>query len=230
MNTKARTNKKGLVLRIFSLILFLPALSVFLWFGWMKLSKTDHAVIRGREDLMISDGKVRCMINLPEGVLTVKRPMNGAVNARSAIQAQVDFQKPLRLGDCDGPLPNWNLQLEAQTSLIGTDGDPHSIQRQPLTGRTAFSYHWKFTPEKELGTYPAHIWLRLVVLNGLMEVERWNLFYYEFPFANRSFFGIPTDLVLIFAGVLTLIGGLVFWLSFLINRKDGPETKGSDFS
>lgn len=179
---------------------------------------------------MLTDGKIQCALSLPEGVLTVKRPMNGAVNARSELQAKVNLQSPLLLRDCSGPLPNWNLQLEAQTTFVGTDNDAHSIQRQPLAGRTELSYLWKFTPEEEVKPYSAHIWLRLVVLDGVMEIDRWNLFYHEFPFANLSFFGVSADLALTLAGVLAVVGGLVFWISCLTDRRGKSETNHSDFA
>lgn len=211
-----RTLSAGEIILLIVMILFL--LSGFLIFGWYGLTylpvKQTSDIHAGK--LKINAGMQQCTLEIPEGTLMIRHPSHTAVGSNYKFDAVVKLESPFRFIDCTGGIPNWNINLEAQTTLAGADVKPFAAIRQPAFDREDFTFNWKFTPEEPISQYQSHFWLRVIVTEQNQTIENWNLLVRDFPMENAALFGQPTILWLIGGGFCLLFG---FLLSILLFQK-----------
>ena len=203
-------------------LFLLASLLVFGWYGSTFLHVRQTSEIHAR-DLVISSGDQSCTLSIPAGKLRISRPTQAVIGANSKLDARVELDEPLRFINCTG-MPNWNILLEAQTSLIGANVKPNASIRQPVFDRLEFSYNWVFTPEEAVETYQSHLWLRAVVTEKDKTIENWNILIREFPMKNTALFGQPAIIWLFGAGFSLLLGSL---LLVLLLQKRGQD-RGQD--
>lgn len=225
---KSKT-KRGLsaaewLLLILTVSFLLPAVLIGGWYGFMRLTTRQESRILPR-DLRIASGDSQCTLVIPGGTLTIRRPLRTIVGTRYQLSADVALDEPLRFTDCEGKLPNWNINLEAQTTLVSAIVEPHAFIRQPAFDRDRIRFHWTFVPEEPVSTYRSHLWLRVIVLEAEKVVENWDLLVRDFPMSNTFLFGQPLVLWLIIAGASSLIG-ILFLILFIQKRHSNNRNAG----
>lgn len=226
MSTKphyVRAKGSVLILRVCALICLIPAVIIFIWYAWTRLSGSDtSAILPGQ--LRISDVQSSCMLNIPDGTLIIQHPLQPALGSESSLLADIKFDEPLSFSDCSGAIPNWNLQVESQVELIGAEIAPGSVIRQPLSGVSELHFNWDFDFPYILETGTSHLWLRILVLDGSQTVERWSLLVREFPMRSVAFFGLAAAPVLLIAAVLGVIGILLLILARIKRSRNKPAS------
>ena len=222
-------NKKEAPLSSGDLLLLIPAavlllfgILVFAWYGATFIPVRQDSQILPRE-VEISSGGISCTLDIPAGTLSLTHPSRAALGGSYKTEAGISLERPLRFINCSG-LPNWDLSLEAQTTLVASDVKPYASILQPAFDRDKFTFRWTFTPEEPVPTYQSHFWLRAIVTEHDQPVERWNLLVRDFPLENVAIFGQPTVLWLICAGASLLIAAL---LLILLGQKRTKRSKAS---
>ena len=205
------------------ILLFLPGVLIFGWYGLTHIPVRQTSEIMPRE-LDIPFGEEQCTLDIPAGTISISRPRQAAVGSVYHVDTEVRLEHPLRFIRCSGGLPNWNLALEAQTTLVGSNVQPFAAIRQPAFDREKFSFHWTFTPEEAVPDYQSHLWLRVIVSEQDQTVENWNLLVRDFPMRNVMPFGQPVLLWLI-AGGFSLLTGILLLILFLQKRKKRSPSK-----
>ncbi len=219
MNTKPRTNKTAVFFKIISVVLLIPALTAFGWFGVTRIRTTETSHILPGE-LKIEKGEESCLISIPSGELSITYPKRTMLGSSSPLDVETVFSEPIRVTEQTPGAEKWLAHLEIQTSVAGGSLTPSVAQTQPFFDRTDLKYHWDFTPETELMPYKAQLWLHVIVTDGIDTVERWNLLVREFPTGIQSYFGQKADVILLGAGVCALIGALCAILGFQKPRRE----------
>lgn len=223
MKPKPQKNKTGHPLTTGEILLLVPVILFllfpaifFAWYGTTFIPVTQTSEIHSRE-LEIRQGGSQCTLDIPAGKLTIKRPQRAALGSNYQVEARVQLERPLRFVSCTGTIPNWELGLEAQTSLVSSAVKPFSSIRQPGFDRENFTFLWSFTPEEPVPQYQSHLWLRALVTEKDTAVETWNILVRDFPMENAAFFGLPT-IIWILASAFSLAFGLLFLIIFLQKR------------
>ncbi len=211
----------NLLLLIPAVLLLLFGIIIFAWYGYTYIPVRQRSDILPRE-VKISSGGITCSLDIPAGTLTLSHPVHAALGSSYKTEAEVRFERPLRFINCSG-LPNWNLLLEAQTTLVAAAVRPYASIRQPAFDRDRFSFQWEFTPEEPVPTYQSHLWLRAIINEKEETVERWNILVRDFPMENAALFNQPTILWLIAAGTASALAILL--LILLIQRRTAVRRK-----
>lgn len=198
-----------LTLLVFTVLLLIPAVLFAAWYLPTRFPVTERSNIRAQHVEVQSAGN-HCTLEIPSGTLTIRRPERAAVGSSYGFTASVQLDSPMRLTNCSGSLPVWNLYLEGQTTLVAAAVQPYALIRQPASNREQLTFEWTFTPEEEVAQYTSHLYLRAIVMEQDQTVERWNLLVRDFPMENAALFDQPTVLWLAAAGVSALIGLLLF--------------------
>lgn len=202
-----------IILLSVTIIFLLTALSIAGWYGVTYLPVNHTSQIRSGE-LEVQTGNQHCTLEIPSGTLSIKRTSRGAVGAKYKFDAEVTLEKPLRFVNCEGGIPNWSVNLEAQATLVGADVKPSSTIRQPAFDRNHFSFNWTFVPEETVSQYTLHFWLRTVITQQDQSVENWNILVRDFPMENNALFGQTAAFWLIVGGA-ALVVGLLFLILFM---------------
>ena len=219
-----RSFSAAAIIMLISAVLFiLPGVLIFAWYGFTYIPVRQTSAFPSR-NLTIQSGGQQCTLVIPSGQISIRRPQRTAVGSSYSMTAEVSLEEPFRFTDCSSGLPNWNINLEAQTALVGAAVHPFAAIRQPAFDREKISFDWTFTPEEKVSRYTSHLWLRTIVSQQSETVERWDLLVRDFPMENMELLGQPTIFWLIGSGFSVLIGLLLFLL-FLQKRK--KELKGS---
>ena len=207
---KTPLNTGDKVILIPAVLLLLFGIVIFAWYGATYIPVRQNSDILPRE-VEISSGGFQCTLDIPAGSLTLTHPSHAALGSSYRTEAEIRLERPLRFINCSG-LPNWNISLEAQTTLVASDVRPYAAIRQPAFDREAFTFEWTFIPEEPVPSYQSHFWLRAIVSSQNEPIERWNLLVRDFPMENTALFGQPTVLWLIFAGTATVTALLLLIL------------------
>ena len=212
---------KEKLLLVLSVLFLLCGSLIFGWYGstYIPVQQTSNILPR---ELEIKAGAVRCTLDIPAGSITIRHPSRAAVGSNYKVSAEVSLEKPLRLMDCVGGLPNWNINLESQTTLVASDVSPFASIRQPASGRDSFSFNWTFTPLEQVPQYQSHLWLRTIVSEQDQTIENWNLLVRDFPMENAALFGQMT-LIWLIAGGFFLILGILLLVLLLQKRHQDPQ-------
>lgn len=238
MNTKQPENRKNsykkpfsageIVLLILSVLLLSCGLFVFGWYGTTYIPLRHTSEIHSK-DLVIRAGGQQCTLEIPSGKLSVQRPSRAVVGAKYHAKADVVWEQPLRFTNCSGGIPNWDINLEAQTGFVGSEVIPFSAIRQPVFNRNDFSFQWTFTPQEPVAEYPSHLYLRIIVSGRENVIENWSLLVRDFPMQNVQLFGQPIVLWFI-AGSFSAAAGILLLILLLQKRKkvSGAEGPGRD--
>lgn len=208
--------------RIAAFLCILPGLAGLLWYSWTRLSRIDESSIHAGQ-LLISNEKNSCQLNIPEGTLSIQRPLQSALGARSPLSARVSFAEPVSFSDCSGGIPSWKLQIEAQSELVGAEVEPGALIRQPLSDRTDIEFNWNFDFPYVLTNDTSHFWLRILVLEGTEIIERWTLLVREFPMRSVSFLGLSAAVVIPLSLSLIVIGILLLVSEWVSKKKKGKR-------
>lgn len=216
------SNKRSLsaaeILLLALTVLFLTSgISVFAWYGLTYIPVRQTSDIRPRE-VTIRQGNVQCILDIPAGNLSIRRPPRAAVGSGYRFEAEIQLDQPLRFTNCTGRIPNWSINLEAQTALVSSDVKPFAAIRQPAFDRDHFRFQWTFTPEETVPQYQSHLWLRAIITQQDQVVENWNILVRDFPMENSALFGQPTVIWLIGGGFSLLFGMLLLILSLQKRR------------
>ena len=225
MNTKPlsqKTDRKrhpvsGILLTILSGLFLLPGILIFVWYGVTFIPVRQTSAILPRQ-LQISSGSQSCSLEIPAGTLKLLHPEHAAVGSTYKTEAYVQLDQPLHFTDCTGGLPNWNINLEAQTTLVAASVEPYASIRQPAFDRDSLTFRWTFTPEELVRTYTSHFWLRVIVSQQDEMIERWDILVRDFPMENLALFGQPTVFWLI-AGAFSLLLGSLLLILLLQQRR-----------
>ena len=222
MSTKKSSEPKhksagGIILAVFTILFLLAGLLIFAWYGLTYIPVRQSSEIRANS-VEISSGGQRCTLLIPGGTLSLRHPSRTAVGASYQFDAEVTLEEPLRFVDCTGGIPNWNINLEAQTTLVSSQVKPYSAQRQPAFDRDHFTFNWTFTPEEPVLPYQSHFWLRAIITDKDETVENWNVLVRDFPMENTALFGQPTVFWLIGAGFSLLLG--ILFLILLLQKRN----------
>lgn len=199
-----------------AVLFMLPGLAVFIWYGLTYIPAVQTSEFPARE-LTVSYGTGQCTLEIPDGTLTLRHPVRAAVGSSYSASAEVRLSRAPRISACTGPLPNWNINLEAQTSFVSAGVTPFASIRQPAVNRDTFLFEWTFTPEETVPVYQSRLWLRMIVSEQDQTIERWNMLARDFPMENAALFGQPTVLWLIAGSICVLLGILL--LILLIQRQ-----------
>lgn len=226
MSTKQK-NKTGnrialstgeIILLSVTVLFFLIALAIAGWYGVTYLRVNHTSQIRSG-GLEVRAGNQRCTLEIPSGTLSIRRPSRSAVGAKYKYDAEVSLEKPLRFVNCEGGIPNWSVNLEAQTTLVGAEVKPFNTIRQPAFDREHFSFNWTFVPEETVSQYQSHFWLRAVITQQDKSVENWNILVRDFPMENNALFGQTAVFWLITGGFVIVLGSLFLILFLQFRRK-----------
>ena len=239
MNTNQPENRKNspekpfsageIVLLVLSVLLLSCGLFVFGWYGSTYIPLRHTSEIHAK-DLVIRAGGQQCTLEIPSGKLSIRRPSRAVVGSKYHAEADVVWAQPLRFKDCSGGIPNWDINLEAQTGFVGSEVIPFSAIRQPVFNRNDFSFQWTFTPQETVAEYPSHFYLRVIVANGENVVENWSLLVRDFPMQNTQLFGQPIVLWFI-AGSFSAAAGILLLILLVQKRKKTAvriKTEGND--
>lgn len=235
MKPNPQKNKNSQPLSIGEMLLLLPVILFLLFplifFGWLgstylPISQTSEFHER---ELVIRQGSSQCTLDIPAGTLMIKRPQRAAVGSVYHARAEVNLERPMRFTNCTGSIPNWNISLEGQTSLVSSAVKPYTSIREPGFDRTHFSFLWTFTPEETVPQYQSHFWLRAIVTEKDQTVENWNILVRDFPMENIAFFG-QTTVIWIVASGFSLVLGILFLIIFIQkrHRRSGNSTKKTE--
>ena len=219
---KTPLNTGDKVILIPAVLLLLFGIVIFAWYGATYIPVRQSSDILPRE-VEISSGGFQCTLDIPAGSLTLTHPSHAALGSSYRTKAEIRLERPLRFINCSG-LPNWNLSLEAQTTLVAADVRPYAAIRQPAFDRENFSFEWTFIPEEPVPAYQSHFWLRAIISQQDEPIERWNILVRDFPMENTSLFSQPTILWLICAAAAVLTSAL---LSILVLQRIIKKKKAS---
>ena len=230
MNTKPPSQKNdrrghpisGIIPAILTGLFFLPGIVIFLWYGLTFIPVQQNSAILPKQ-VEISSGAQSCMLEIPAGTLSLRHPQHAAVGSTYKAEANVQLDQPLRFTNCSGGLPNWNINLEGQTTLVAAAVEPYASIRQPAFDRDSFAFRWTFTPEEPVPTYTSHFWLRVIVSEKEETIERWDILVRNFPMENTMLFGQPTVFWLIAGGFSLLLGSLLLILTLQQRRAHGTK-------
>ena len=209
-NERSFTSAEIILLVLVILFFLLPVL-FFGWYGSTYIPVSQKSEIHARE-LVITEGASQCTLDIPEGILALRRPRRAALGSSYRFEAQVRLERPLRFINCTGAIPNWDISLEAQTALVNSNVKPFSSIRQPAFDQEHFTYTWDFTPEERVPQYQSHFWLRAIVSGKEQTVENWNILVRDFPMENITFFGLPAIIGVIISGFSLVFGALILIL------------------
>ena len=221
-NKRAYSAGEMILLLLTALFLLLP-LIFFGWYGSTYIPTVHSSDIRPRE-VEVSQGTARCTLDIPGGMLQIRKPQRAVVGSNYQVEAQVTLERPLRFTNCTGTLPNWNINLEAQTALVSSAVKPFASIRQPAFDRDHFTYSWTFMPEENVPGYQSHLWLRAIVSEKDQTVENWNILVRDFPMENISLFGQPAIIWIIISG-FSLVLGLLLGILFLQKTRKQANRK-----
>ena len=213
------------LLLVLTVVFLLPAVLIGGWYGFMRLTTRQETRILPRE-LRIASGNSQCTLVIPAGALTIRRPLRTIVGTKYHLTAEAALDEPLRFTGCEGSIPNWNISLEAQTTLVGAIVEPHASIRQPAFDRDRITFRWNFVPKETVPAYRSYLWLRVIVSEAENTLENWDMLVREFPMSNTSLFGQPLVLWLITAGASGLIG-ILFLILFIQKRNASARTAKS---
>ena len=221
-NNVSQENKKGLsifeIILLFAAVLFLIAgVLKGCWYGLTYLPARQTSKIPARE-LEIRSGGQQCTLVIPSGTLQFRGPSRAAVGSKYKFDAEVTLESPLRFIDCKNGIPNWNINLEGQTTFVASDVKPFSSIRQPAFDRQHFAFNWSFVPEEEVLQYQSHLWMRIIITQQDQTVENWNLLVRDFPMENVLLFGQPIIIWLI-AAAFSLLFGVLLLILFIQKRR-----------
>lgn len=230
MNTKPplpKTDRKshplsGTLLAILTGLFFLPGILIFALYGLSFIPVRQTSGILPKQ-LVISSGTQSCTLEIPAGTLKLSHPEHAAVGSTYKTEAKVQLDQPFRFTDCSGGLPNWNINLEAQTTLVAAAVEPYASIRQPAFDRDSFTFRWTFTPEEPVRTYTSHFWLRVIISQQDETIERWDILVRDFPMENVTLFGQPTVFWLITGAFSILLGSLL--LILLLQQRRTRKSK-----
>lgn len=214
---RKRLSAGDIILLSIAILFLLIALLIAGWYGATYLPTNHTSQIRSGE-LEVRAGNQHCTLEIPSGTLSIRRPSRGAVGAKYKFDADVSLEKPLRFVNCEGGIPNWSVNLEAQTTLVGADVKPFNTIRQPAFDRNHFAFNWTFVPEETVSQYQSHFWLRAVITQQDQSVENWNILVRDFPMENKALFG-ETAVFWLIAGGFALVLGLLFLILFIQKRR-----------
>ena len=222
MSTKNSSEQKHksagkIILLILTILFLLMGLIIFSWYGLTYISVRQTSEIRENK-VTISSGGQQCTLLIPHGTLSLRHPSRTAVGSNYKFDAEVKLEEPLRFVDCSGGIPNWTINLEAQTTLISSQVKPYSSIRVPAFDQDQFFFNWTFTPEEEVSQYQSHFWLRAVITQHNETIESWNMLVRDFPMENKALFGQPTILWLI-GGGFSLVLGILLLILLLQKRQ-----------
>lgn len=217
-NSRPLSVSESVLLAVIVPLLLLPVI-FFGWFGSTHILLPQTSEIHSRE-LEIRQGNSQCTLDIPAGTLTIKRPRRAALGSAYPFEARVQLERPMRFINCTGTIPNWDISLEAQTSLVSSAVKPFSSLRQPGFDNDHFIFQWTFTPEESVPQYQSHFWLRAIVTEKDTTVENWNILVRDFPMENLSPFGLPS-VIWITASAFSLVIGLLLLIIFLQKRHTG---------
>ena len=216
--TKPKTLSRGQTVLLILIILFLlPGILFAAWYGSTYLPVKQVSTFPAKA-ITVSSGERQCTLEIPSGTLTFRHPRRAAVGSLYHSSAAVKLDQPLHFSGCTGGMSNWNINLEAQTSFVGSNVQPFAAIRQPAVNREDFSFDWTFTPEEPIATYQSHLWMWAIVSQQDETIERWNILVRDFPMENAALFGLPTVLWLFISGFSVLVGVLL--LILLLQRKN----------
>lgn len=223
---KTKTEKKPLspaewILLLLMGLFLLGGALVFGWFGLTYLPVSQTSEIHAR-DLEISAGGQRCTLSIPAGTLSLRHPSRTAVGSSYHFDAEVRLESPLRFVSCENGIPNWNIDLEAQTGLVSSKVKPFASIRQPTVNRKQFSFKWTFIPEEPVPQYRSHFWLRAIVTEKDQTIENWNILVRDFPMENRVIFGQAVIFWLIGAAFSILLGLLLLAVLLQMRKRKLP--------
>lgn len=215
------------VLLILTVLLLLPGILIFGWYGLTYLPVAQTSEFPAKE-LTVSSGGRQCTLEIPAGKLTLRHPRRAAVGSSYAASAKVELEQPPRFSSCSGGMANWNINLEAQTSFVASNVQPFASIRQPAVNRDRYTFEWTFTPEEPVAVYRSNFWLRIIVSEQDQTIERWNMLVREFPMENTAIFGQPTVLWLISGGITALVGVLLLILLLQRTRSKGKSARAGE--
>ena len=211
-SSEPKHKSKGvIILSVLTILFLLAGLLIFGWYGLTYISARQTSEIRENK-VAISSGGQQCTLLIPQGTLSLRHPSRTAVGSNYKFDAEVKLEEPLRFVDCSGGIPNWTINLEAQTTLISSQVKPYSSIRVPAFDQDQFFFNWTFTPEEEVSQYQSHFWLRAVITQHNETIESWNMLVRDFPMENKALFGQPTILWLIGGGFSLVLGVLLLIL------------------
>ena len=214
-----------IVLLIAALLFLLPGIYVGAWYGLTYIPVRQTSEFPAHR-LEVGSAGGRCTLDIPAGTISIRRPSRTAVGGSYTLDADVELERPLSFDSCTGRLPNWNLYLEAQTTLVASAVHPFALIRQPAFDRKSFVFHWDFTPEEPVPPYRSHLWVRTIVSQQEETVENWNLLVREFPMENAELLGQPTILCLI-GGGFSLVFGILLLILLLQKRARAAKKSGT---
>lgn len=197
-------------------LFFLIGLLIFGWYGLTHLQTVQKSEIHSRQ-LQVAAGNQQCTLEIPAGTLLLRHPSRAAVGSQYGFDAEVTLESPFRFVNCENGIPNWNINVEAQTTFVGSDVKPHASIRQPGFDRTHFAFNWTFMPEETVPEYQSHFWLRVIITQKDQTVENWNLLVRDFPLENSALLGQTAILWFIIAGFSLLLG--VLFLILLLQKR-----------
>ena len=210
--SEPKHNSAGkIILLILTILFLLVGMIIFGWYGLTYISARQSSKIRANR-VEISSGGQRCTLLIPNGTLSLRHPSRTAVGSNYKFDAEVKLEEPLHFVDCSGGIPNWTINLEAQTTLISSQVKPYSSIRVPAFDQDQFFFNWTFTPEEEVSQYQSHFWLRAVITQHNETIESWNMLVRDFPMENKALFGQPTILWLIGGGFSLILSALLLIL------------------
>ena len=201
-NQTARSEKRrtlsraSAVLLGLALLFLLPGLAVFIWYGLTYIPAVQTSGFPARE-LTVSYGTGQCTLEIPDGTLTLRHPVRAAIGSSYKATAEVRLSRAPRISGCTGTLPNWNINLEAQTSFVSAGVTPFASIRQPAVNRDTFLFEWTFTPEETVPVYQSRFWLRMIVSQQDQTIERWNMLARDFPMEKICPPGPPEPAILL---------------------------------
>ena len=214
------------VMLILAVLFLLPGILIFGWYGRTYLTVRQVSSIPARQ-AEISFGDRHCTLDIAGGELSIRRPERTSVGSSYKLDASVDFIRPLRFVSCSGGLPNWNISLEAQTTLVGASVNPFASIRQPAFDRDHFIFAWTFVPEEEVAPYTSHLWLRAVISEQDQIIDRWDILVRDFPMENSLLFGQAAIFWLI-GGGFAILTGLLILILFLQKRRKFSSRERSE--
>ena len=231
MNTKPDKNTQNkpsltageIILLSAAILFFLFVFVIAGWFGSTYLPAGQTSAIHSGE-LEVTAGNQKCTLKIPAGTLKINRPSKGAIGAKYKFSADASLEEPLRFVNCEEGIPNWTINIEAQTTFVGAEVKPFDVIREPAFDRDHFSFNWTFVPEEPVSPYQSHFWLRAIITQQDQTVENWNILVRDFPMENEALFGLPAIFWLIGAG-LALIFGSLFLILFLQKRQKNSNLK-----
>ena len=209
------------ILLVLCVLFLLCGAAVFGWYGSTYIPVRQTSEIRAKE-VDVRAGGVQCTLDIPAGTLTLRHPSRAAVGSKYSADAEVSLERPLRLINCNGGMPKWNINLEAQTTFVASEVLPFAAIRQPASGRDAFAFQWTFTPLEQVPQYQSHLWLRAIVTEQDQTIENWNILVRDFPMENAALFGQIT-LIWIIAGGFALVLGILLLILLLQKRHRDRE-------